>query len=67
MFLHKNTRILEHMTSDQYLASLKEIDSLKDLEPEPHSDEGERLLRLVSEVEVYESRLYPLARIISGI
>ena len=55
------------MTSDQYLASLKEIDSLKDLEPEPHSDEGERLLKLVSEVEVYESRLYPLARIISGI
>jgi len=50
------------MTYEEYLSSIKEIESLKDLDTEL-----ERLKYLVAKVEEYEARLYPLARILYGI
>lgn len=55
------------MTSEEYIASLKEINSLVDLDPEPDTKEGERLSKLVSKIVAYEEKMYPLARVLTGV
>lgn len=51
------------MTPDEYITCLKEIDILKN---SPSIDKN-ILKDLIAKIEIYESKIYPLARILSGI
>jgi antitoxin component HigA of HigAB toxin-antitoxin module len=54
------------MTPDEYIKALKNIETLMDIDPDPEvdSDTGIALLELVSKVEAYERRIYPMARVL---
>lgn len=52
------------MSPAQYIKALKRIETLMDLDPDPDSKDGSELIRLVSEVETYERRIYPMARVL---
>lgn len=52
------------MTPHAYVLTLKRIDKLMDLDPDPLTEEGQELLELVKEVEEYEERVYPIARVL---
>ena len=52
------------MSPDQYIKALKRIEALIDLDPDPDSKDGSELIKLVSEVETYERRIYPMARVL---
>lgn len=55
------------MTSEEYKQSLERISVLMDLDPDPESYQGRELIALVEAVCVYESKIYPLARVVSGV
>lgn len=47
-------------TEVDYLAALREVSALIDLDPEPDSPEGERLEVLGTLVQAYETKQYPI-------
>lgn len=55
------------MSPETYSKCLHRAFELMDLDPEPNSPEGRELLDLVDAIEEYESALYPLARVLSGV
>ena len=59
--------LLLNMTPHAYVLTLKRIDKLMDLDPDPLTEEGQELLELVKEVEEYEERVYPIARVLPEI
>lgn len=54
------------MTPEEYVKAIKRIEALMELEidPEPNSAVGLELIKLVTKVEKYESRIYPMARVL---
>ena len=54
------------MTPAEYIKALRDIETLMDIDPDPEvdSDIGIALLELVSKVEAYECRIYPMARVL---
>jgi len=48
-------------TDDDYKATLEEISSLVDLDPEPGTLKGDRLDVLVTLVQAYEARHFPMS------
>lgn len=52
------------MSPDEYIKALKSIEALMDIDPDPDSDTGIAFLELVSKVEAYERRIYPMARVL---
>lgn len=59
--------LLLNMTPHAYVLTLRRIDKLMDLDPDPLTEEGQELLELVKEVEQYEERVYPIARVLPEI
>ncbi len=52
----------QHIDTEQDCqAALKEISALMDLDPEPHTPEGDRLDALVTLVQAFEAKHYPMA------
>jgi HTH-type transcriptional regulator/antitoxin HigA len=47
-------------TDEDYRDALREVSVLIDLDPEPGTEEGDRLEVLATLVEVYESRRFPI-------
>lgn len=47
-------------SESDYRAALKEVSALIDLDPEPGSDNGDRLEILAALVETYEARHFPI-------
>ena len=52
------------MTPYEYASALKRVEALIDIDPEPESAAGIELLRLVGAIELYEERIYPMARVL---
>lgn len=55
------------ITVEDYQETLHRIESLMDLDPSPDSAAGQELLKLVSQVEAYEERFYPITRVLPSI
>lgn len=47
-------------TKDDYKAALRELSAYFDNEPEPGTEDGDRFKRLVTVVEAYEAKHFPI-------
>lgn len=52
------------MTPIEYATALRRVEALIDLDPEPESAAGMELIRLADAIELYEERIYPMARVL---
>lgn len=52
------------MTPREYQQALKRAEVLMCEDPDPASFQGRELLALVAAIEAYESRIYPMARVL---
>ena len=54
------------MTAQEYQQALHRINELMRQDPDPESFNARELDALVAAVMVYEERIYPIARVLSG-
>lgn len=52
------------MTATEYKSALHQVLELMEEDPEPTSEAGRKMLALVSAIELYESRIYPMVRVL---
>lgn len=52
------------MTTEEYVIALKRAEKLIELDPDPATIKGKELNSLVKLIEEYETRLYPITRVL---